>query len=116
MSLIGIAGLGGRRREVEVLEGSEALEPEHALKRLRPIADGVMKAAPELPLTEAELSGERLDALARMPKACRGRLHGRVRRAMKRQARRQRREPGHRRLRIESGAKFARRVQSELGH
>jgi catechol 2,3-dioxygenase-like lactoylglutathione lyase family enzyme len=115
MGLVGVAGLRSRGDEIEVAEGAEALETEDALKRLGPVADGGVKAAPQLPLAEPELGGETVDPSVGMVQRSGGRLHSSISRAPQDEARGERGQPSHGSSRVELAVELAGRVQAELG-
>ena len=60
--LVGVARLERGAGEVVARAGEEAAEAQHALERLRAVADRGVEAAPQLALGEADLGGQRVDA------------------------------------------------------
>ena len=59
VGLVGVAGLEREPREVVALEHQEPLEPQDALERLGPVADGVEEPAPELPVADPDRGARR---------------------------------------------------------
>ena len=90
--LVGVAGVGGEtgERSPAARDGEEALEPQHAAQRARPVADGALEPAPQLALAQRALAREPLDARLAVAHAQDG-LARRGRRGRPRSARRRRR-------------------------
>jgi catechol 2,3-dioxygenase-like lactoylglutathione lyase family enzyme len=115
MSLVGVSGFGGGANEVQTLEATEPLQAENPLEGLRPIADGVLKTAPQLALAQADVVGEPVDPLAGIVQPERGRPHRAVGRPAQREVCRERGQPRQRRVRIEASVQSVARVEAEVG-
>jgi hypothetical protein len=85
--LIGVARVERGSSEVVALAGEEPAEAEDALKDLRAVADGRQEASSQLSFAEAEIRGQRLDALTGVEETPDSGLNGGIRRAGSHEAR-----------------------------
>ncbi len=115
VGLVGVSGLGCGADELEAPQGAESLKAEHPLEGLWAVADGVVEAAPQLPVAEADVVGESVDPLPGIAQPNGGCLHGEVRRSVVSQARRQCDQSRHRRLGAKLSVQLVGRVQAEVG-
>ena len=78
--LVGVACVERSSSKVVALAGEEPAEAEDALKDLGAVADGRQEAASQLAFAEAEIRGQRLDALSRVKQTLDSSLNRGIRR------------------------------------